>query len=50
MIYGLLQDLIEGPIHALALHLYTPEEWAQRQETSPRSPDCHGGDGSIPGG
>ena len=50
MIYGLLQDFIDGPVHALALHLYTPEEWAQRQETSPQSPDCHGGDGSSPGG
>jgi len=50
MIYKLLQDLLDGPVHALALHLYTPEEWTARLETSPASPDCHGGDGSTPGG
>ncbi|WP_278453085.1 BolA family protein [Stutzerimonas kunmingensis] len=29
-------------IHALALHTYTPEEWAQ-QGTAPASPVCAGG-------
>ena len=50
MIYELLQDLIDGPVHALALHLYTPEEWTTRLQTSPTSPDCHGGDGRTPAG
>jgi len=50
MIYGLLQDLIDGPVHALAMHLYTPEEWKSRRQTSPDSPNCHGGDGSTPAG
>jgi len=31
-----------GEIHALALHTYTPEEWAQAG-TAPDSPRCRGG-------
>jgi len=29
-------------IHALALHTYTPEEWAERGQ-APQSPPCQGG-------
>ena len=29
-----------GTVHALALHLYTPEEW---QGEAPQSPHCRGG-------
>lgn len=43
MVYEILSLLIAGPIHALALHLYTPEEWEGISE-APASPDCHGGD------
>ncbi|WP_024891493.1 BolA family protein [Luteimonas huabeiensis] len=35
---ALMQD-----IHALALHAWTPEEWAQRQGKAPDSPRCRGG-------
>ena len=31
-------------IHALALHTYTPEEWAETL-AAPDSPDCRGGTG-----
>lgn len=31
-----------GTVHALALHTYTPDEWAARQD-SPESPPCLGG-------
>jgi BolA protein len=41
-VYGLLQEELAGPVHALALHLYSPDEWAVR-EGSPDSPDCLGG-------
>jgi BolA protein len=41
-IYGLLKEELEGPIHALALHLYTDEEW---EGQAPESPECHGGTG-----
>ena len=39
--YACLGDLM-GQIHALALHTYTPDEWAQ-QGTAPASPTCRGG-------
>lgn len=42
-IYQLLQQQLAGPVHALALHLYTPAEWQQRQQDVPASPDCRGG-------
>ncbi len=40
-VYATLGDLM-GQIHALALHTYTPEEWAQ-QGVAPESPTCRGG-------
>lgn len=42
-VYKLLQQELTDGVHALALHLYTTEEWRQRQSTSPASPDCKGG-------
>lgn len=42
-VYGLLSPLMQEGLHAIALHLYTSEEWAQRQETVPASPNCMGG-------
>lgn len=42
-IYGLLAELMQNPIHALALHLYTDSEWQARQQQSPDSPNCLGG-------
>lgn len=42
MIYCLFaQDLANG-IHALALHLYTPDEWLQLGQQFPSSPNCVG--------
>jgi len=38
----LLAELLAGPVHALALHLYAPEEWRERG-ASPASPPCLGG-------
>jgi len=42
-VYALVGDLLEGELHALALHLMTPEEW-QEVEKAPSSPKCHGGE------
>ena len=42
-VYAALASQLEGPVHALALHTYTPEEWQQRQTGAPQSPDCMGG-------
>ena len=41
-VYGLLAEELAGPVHALALHTYTPEEWGERSQ-APDSPDCLGG-------
>lgn len=40
-VYGNLGELM-GQFHALALHTYTPEEWAA-QGQAPDSPTCRGG-------
>ena len=40
-VYGVLGDVM-GTIHALALHTYTPEEFAKTQ-AAPDSPNCMGG-------
>lgn len=39
-LYKLLNDLMQNPIHALALHLYAPDEW---EGDIPESPKCMGG-------
>lgn len=41
-VYSQLKDELAGPIHALALHTYTLEEWAEKG-SSPDSPNCLGG-------
>ena len=42
-VYKTLKEQLEGPVHALALHTYTPVEWAARSAAAPASPDCLGG-------
>lgn len=42
-IYGLLNEVLRNPVHALALHTYTPEEWAIAG-AAPASPACVGGE------
>ncbi|MDG1066452.1 MAG: BolA/IbaG family iron-sulfur metabolism protein [Luminiphilus sp.] len=43
LVYEVLNDLLAGPVHALALHLFTPDEW-QDGPGAPDSPKCHGGE------
>ena len=43
-VYGVLAKWLAGSVHALALHTYTPGEWAERA-AAPDSPDCRGGSG-----
>jgi BolA protein len=40
-VYASLGELM-GQVHALALHTYTPEEWAELG-AAPDSPTCRGG-------
>ena len=37
-----LAEELAGPVHALALHTMTPEEWSKKG-ASPQSPPCLGG-------
>ena len=39
-VYAALAEEMAGPIHALALHTYSPDEW---QGGAPVSPPCLGG-------
>ena len=43
MINQLLKEELEGPIHALSMHTYTPAEWEEKHGQSPKSPPCLGG-------
>lgn len=42
-VYAELAAHLEGPVHALALHTYSPTEWLKRDQPAPASPDCRGG-------
>lgn len=41
-VYALLAKELASDVHALALHLYTSEEW-QSAHSAPESPPCLGG-------
>lgn len=41
-VYGVLADELAGDVHALALHTYSPQEWAD-VAAAPESPQCMGG-------
>jgi len=43
LINELLAEEIAGPVHALALHTYTPTQWAEKNQSSPESAKCLGG-------
>lgn len=42
-VYAVLQQELNSGVHALALHLYTQQEWRAREQQSPDSPNCMGG-------
>lgn len=39
-VYRVLAQELAGPVHALALHLYSPEEWGKLDNGAPDSPGC----------
>jgi|TARA_B100000768_G_C11206330_1_gene344008 BolA protein len=47
LVYGILASELAGPVHALAMHTYTPIEWEDSSNGAPDSPQCLGGDKSI---
>lgn len=46
-VYGILAQELAGPVHALALHLFSPSEWQARAKEVRDSPGCRGGSGSA---
>ncbi|MFT5705965.1 MAG: BolA protein [Oceanospirillaceae bacterium] len=42
-VYALVADLMNNPIHALALHLFTTQEWTVKEDKQLLSPKCLGG-------
>lgn len=46
MVNAALTDELAGPVHALALHTYTPDDWKARFGDAPMSPPCLGGSAS----
>ncbi len=43
-VYQVLADELKGSVHALALHLYTREEWRAKNGEAALSPPCMGGE------
>ncbi|BBB30215.1 BolA family protein [Neptunomonas japonica] len=43
MIYKILAQELQTPIHALSMHLYTQEEWSKKNGEVMASPACKGG-------
>jgi BolA protein len=41
-VYALVGELMSNPIHALALHCYTQEQWQARQAQMPATAPCMG--------
>lgn len=41
LINTLLASEFTSGLHALSLHLYTPDEWEQKTGGAPKSPLCH---------
>lgn len=44
MLNQLLAEFLDGPVHAVALHTHTPQEWDARGGSARPSPPCLGGD------
>lgn len=44
LVHQVLAEELAGPVHALALHIYAPAEWGDRDQ-APESPPCRGGSG-----
>ncbi|MFP1722165.1 transcriptional regulator BolA [Lonsdalea quercina] len=41
-VYELLTEEMAGAVHALALYIYTPQEWRDQHQIAPASPACGG--------
>jgi len=41
LVNATVSDEFSTGLHALSLHLYTPEEWQKRGKSKPATPPCH---------
>lgn len=48
MIYKILSEELQSPVHALALHLFTAQEWEKKGGRVMPSPTCLGGSKADP--
>ena len=46
-VFAILSAELAGPVHALAVHALSPDEWRRRAQV-PDSPPCHGGSKAQP--
>jgi len=42
-VYKALDEPLKNGVHALALHIYTEDEWREKTGDAPTSPNCMGG-------
>ncbi len=42
-VYKAVDSLMNNPIHAFSMHLYTQQEWTDKNGEIPLSPNCMGG-------
>lgn len=47
MINEILAEELKSKIHALAIHVFTPAEWENSSNQSPKSPPCLGGEKTV---
>ena len=43
LVYKHLSDALDGPVHAVSLHTFSPTEWLKTNGETTPSPDCLGG-------
>jgi len=51
LVNAALAEQLEGPVHALSIVAKTPEQWQKMVDAGEKvqpSPNCRGGDGSLP--
>lgn len=48
LVNGTLQAELDGPVHALSIVAKSPAQWDASSGVIPPSPNCQGGDGSLP--
>ena len=44
LVHEVLAEELAGPLHALSIQAYSPEEWRAREGRTPDSPPCLGGE------